>query len=101
MNRTLAASALIAAAALASTASFAAGGEANYSEHQSQAVSLLSRGSVAAEAAKVSSTRNFEPAGSRVAAPVVSSVARTDVRAQTVAAVRSGQTVRGEIGRVL
>ncbi|RZI63928.1 MAG: DUF4148 domain-containing protein [Variovorax sp.] len=56
------------------------------------------RAEVMAEAAKVSATRNIEPAGSRVAAPLQSSVQAQVVRAQAAEALRLGKIPSGEIG---
>jgi hypothetical protein len=49
-----------------------------------------------AEAAKVPATRNLEPAGSRVAAPLKSGLDVQTVRAQAVEALRLGQIPSGE-----
>jgi hypothetical protein len=102
MNRNLIVSALIASAALASTASFAAGsGEANYDEQQQHVNSTLTRAEVKFAAAQVSKNFNFEPAGSRVAPAVASITTRKDVRNEAVAANRAGQTAQGELGLVM
>jgi hypothetical protein len=53
---------------------------------------------VMAEAAQVAANRSTEPAGSRVAAPLKSSVDVQVVRSAAVEAVRLGQIPRGEIG---
>jgi hypothetical protein len=58
------------------------------------------RAEVMAEAATVSSTRSTEPAGSRVAAPLKSSVDAKALREQAAAAVRTGQISYGEIGNI-
>jgi hypothetical protein len=54
------------------------------------------RAEVMAEAATVASTRSTEPAGSRVAAPLKSTVDTKLVRAQAAEAVRLGQISHGE-----
>ena len=56
------------------------------------------RAEVMAEAARVSATRSLEPAGSRVLAPLQSSVDVKVVRARAAEAVRLGQIPAGEIG---
>jgi hypothetical protein len=63
--------------------------------------STRTRAEVKAEAATVSSTRSTEPAGSRViAAPTSSAIDTQALRAETVQAVRSGKTARGEFGHM-
>jgi hypothetical protein len=87
--------AVAALAALTSVGAFA--GEADYAEHNAQNfTSVRSVQEVRAEAAQVAKNRSTEPAGSRVA-PVVSSLDRAVVRAETVAAVRAGQIPSGEL----
>jgi hypothetical protein len=54
------------------------------------------RAEVKAEAARVPTTRSTEPAGSRVQAPVQSTVDARVVRAQAAEAVRLGQISHGE-----
>jgi hypothetical protein len=59
------------------------------------------RAEVMAEAATVSATRSTEPAGSRVAAPIKSTVDVQVLRAQTAEAVRLGKIPAGEsAGRI-
>jgi len=58
------------------------------------------RAEVLAEAQAVSATRSTEPAGSRVAAPLKSTVDAKVLRAQAAEAVRLGQISSGEIGRI-
>jgi hypothetical protein len=55
-----------------------------------------SRAEVAAEAAQVPTTRSLEPAGSRVAAPMKSSLDVQAVRAQAIEALRLGKIPAGE-----
>jgi hypothetical protein len=50
-----------------------------------------------AEAATVAKTRSTEPAGSRVAAPIKSTLDTATVRAQAAQAVRLGQIPSGEL----
>lgn len=54
------------------------------------------RAEVAAEAAQVPATRSLEPAGSRVIAPMQSSVDVQTVRAQAIDALRLGKIPSGE-----
>jgi hypothetical protein len=54
------------------------------------------RAEVMAEAAKVPTTRSLEPAGSRVAAPLKSSLDVRTVRAEAVEALRLGKIPSGE-----
>ncbi|MGV3571007.1 MAG: DUF4148 domain-containing protein [Ramlibacter sp.] len=56
------------------------------------------RAEVMAEAARVPATRSIEPAGSRVAAPLQSSVQVQVVRAQAAEALRLGKIPAGETG---
>ncbi|MCJ0765470.1 hypothetical protein [Variovorax terrae] len=100
MNRTLIATALIAAATMASTASFAAG-EADYAEQQQHVNSTLTRAEVKTAAAQVSKNFNWEPNGSRVAPRVASGTSRLDVRNEAVAANRAGKIGEGELGMML
>jgi hypothetical protein len=58
------------------------------------------RAEVMAEAAQVPKTRSTEPAGSRIAAPLKSSVDSAAVRAEAAQAVRLGQIPSGEAGRM-
>ena len=54
------------------------------------------RAEVMAEAARVPATRSLEPAGSRVIAPLQSTVDVQTVRAQTIDALRLGKIPSGE-----
>lgn len=58
------------------------------------------RADVMAEAAQVARNRSTEPAGSRVAVPVRSSVDRASVRSQAAEAVRLGKIPSGEVGAI-
>ena len=92
--------ALLAVAAVA--AAFSAGvraDEADASQFAIQFQGQRTRAEVQAEAAQVSRTQSIEPAGSRVASPMQSSVDRAAVRAQAVEALRLGQIPAGEVGR--
>lgn len=55
------------------------------------------RAEVMAEAATVSATRSIEPAGSRVIAPMKSSLQAQAVRAQAAEALRLGKIRSGEL----
>lgn len=90
--------AIAAFAALASTAVRA--DEADASQYAIQFQGSRTRAEVMAEAAKVASTRSTEPAGSRVAAPMNSTVDAKALRAETVQAVRLGQIPHGEAGHI-
>lgn len=87
--------------ALAAVATLAAGAaradEADGSQYALRFQSSLVRADVAAEAGKVPATRSTEPAGSRVIAPMKSTIETKALRDQTVLAVRGGQIPRGEI----
>ena len=74
--------------------------EADASQHAVKFEGSRTRAEVMAEAAKVSATRSNEPAGSRVAAPVQSTVDAKAVREQAAVAVRQGQISYGEAGRL-
>ncbi len=65
-------------------------------EHTKAFQGSRTRAEVMAEAAQVAHNRSNEPAGSRVAAPVKSSLDRAFVRAQAIEAVRLGQIPSGE-----
>jgi hypothetical protein len=96
---TMNAKALLAVAAVA--AAFSAGARADEADASQFAVQIQgqrTRAEVQAEAATVSLTKSFEPAGSRVAAPLKSTVDREALRTQTVQAVRLGQIPSGELG---
>jgi len=89
--------ALLAIAALAVVASTGVrADEADASQYGVKFDGNRLRAEVMAEAATVSATRGTEPAGSRVAAPLKSSVDSKLVRAQAAEAVRTGQISSGE-----
>jgi hypothetical protein len=89
--------AIIAIAAFAAIASTGArADEADASQYAVQFQGSRTRAEVMAEAATVSSTRSTEPAGSRVAAAVKSSVDVNALRSETAQAVRLGQIPHGE-----
>jgi hypothetical protein len=90
--------AIAAFAAVAATGAHA--DEADASQFAVKFEGSRTRAEVMAEAAKVSSTRSTEPAGSRVAAPVQSTVDAKVLRAQVAEAVRLGQITSGEIGNI-
>lgn len=71
--------------------------EADASQFAVQVESSRTRAEVMAEANAVAKTRSTEPAGSRVAAPVRSSVDTKSLREQTARALRAGQISFGEI----
>jgi hypothetical protein len=86
--------AVAAFAAIASTGAYA--DEADSSQFAVKFEGSRTRAEVMAEAANVSATRSTEPAGSRVAAPLKSTVDVKVVRAQAAEAVRLGQISYGE-----
>jgi len=89
--------AILAIAALAAVASTAVrADEADASQFAIQFQGNRTRAEVMAEAASVAATRSSEPAGSRVAAPLKSSLDAKAVRAEAAQAVRLGQIPRGE-----
>jgi hypothetical protein len=89
--------AIAAFAALAGIATTAArADEADASQSVIQFQGSRTRAEVMAEAARVASTRSTEPAGSRIAAHVKSTVDVEAVRAAAAQAVRLGQISRGE-----
>lgn len=90
--------ALAAFAAIASTGVRA--DEADASQYAIKFEGTRTRAEVMAEAAKVPSTRSTEPAGSRVAAQVQSTVDARTVRAQAAEAVRLGQIPHGEADHI-
>ncbi|MBX3585805.1 MAG: DUF4148 domain-containing protein [Ramlibacter sp.] len=93
------ASKFLAVAALSTLAAFgsvAQADEADASQFAVQFNGTRTRAEVQAEAAVVARTHGTEPAGSRVAAPLNSSVDRATVRAQAAEAVRLGQISYGE-----
>jgi len=71
--------------------------EADTSQYAIKFDGSRTRAEVMAEAATVAASRSTEPAGSRVAAPVKSSVEVKALRDQAAAAVRAGQISHGEI----
>jgi hypothetical protein len=85
-------------AAIAGTAVHA--DEANASQYRIQFQGARSRDEVRAEAATVTANHSTEPAGSRVAAPLQSSLDSKVVRAQAAEAVRLGRITRGEAGPI-
>ena len=90
---------LIAVAVLAAAVSgVARADEADSSQFAVKFEGNRTRAEVMAEATKVASTRSTEPAGSRVAAPLKSTVDVRVVRAQAAEAVRLGQISHGEVG---
>src|SRR5437868_1102704 len=88
--------ALAAFAALASTGVRA--DEADASQFATQFQGSRTRAEVQAEAVTVAANRSTEPAGSRVAAPLKSTVDARVLRAQAAEAVRLGQIGYGEAG---
>jgi hypothetical protein len=91
--------AILALAALAAIASGAArADEADASQYAVKFEGNRTRAEVQAEAVTVPTTRSTEPAGSRVAALVNSTVDVRAVRAQAAEAVRLGQISSGETG---
>ncbi len=88
---------LIAVATLAAAASgVARADEADASQFATQFEGSRTRAEVMAEARTVAATRSTEPAGSRVTAPVKSTLDVKTVRAQADEAVRLGQISSGE-----
>jgi predicted outer membrane protein len=93
--------ALLAIAALAAAASTGVrADEADASQYVTSFEGSRSRAEVQAEAAQVARNRSNEPAGSRIAAPIQSTVDTQSLRAQTAEAVRLGQISHGEAGGV-
>ncbi len=93
--------ALLAIAALAAAASTGVrADDADASQYAVAFEGTRTRAEVQAEAVQVARTRSTEPAGSRVAAPVKSTVDAQAVRAQAAQAVRLGQISHGEVGGV-
>lgn len=88
------------AAFAAAAATGAHADEADASQFAVKFEGSRTRAEVMAEAAKVPSTRSTEPAGSRVAAPLKSTVDAKVLRAQAAEAVRLGQISSGEIGNI-
>jgi CMP-2-keto-3-deoxyoctulosonic acid synthetase len=92
---------LLAIAALAVVASTGArADEADASQYAVKFEGNRTRAEVQAEAANVAATRSTEPNGSRVAAPLKSTVDSRVLRAQAAEAVRLGQISYGEVGRI-
>jgi hypothetical protein len=90
---------LLAIAAVAAAFSgFARADEADGSQYALQFEGTRTRAEVMAEAARVPATRSTEPAGSRVAEPVTSSLQTATVRAEAVQALRLGKIPSGEFG---
>jgi hypothetical protein len=93
--------ALFAIAALAAAASTGVrADEADASQYVIKFEGNRTRAEVQAEAAQVAKTRSIEPAGSRVAAPIKSTVDAQTLRAQAAEAVRTGKISYGETGGV-
>jgi hypothetical protein len=91
--------AILAIATFAAIASgVARADEADASQYAVQFEGNRTRAEVQAEALNVAASRSTEPAGSRVAAPVKSTVDVRTVRAQAAEAVRLGQISSGETG---
>ena len=92
---------LIAVATIAAAASgVARADEADASQYVIKFEGNRTRAEVMADAATVAKNRSTEPAGSRVAAPLQSTVDVKTVRAQAVEALRLGQISSGEVGRI-
>ena len=88
---------LLATIAIAAAASgVARADEADASQFAITFEGQRTRAEVMAEAARVPATRSIEPAGSRVAAPLKSSLDVQTVRAQAAHALRLGQIPSGE-----
>lgn len=89
--------------ALAAFAAIASAGaradEADVSQYAIRFEGSRTRAEVTAEAATVAATRSTEPVGSRIAAPVKSTVDPAALRAEAAQAVRLGQISRGEFGQ--
>ncbi len=96
MNKSSALIAIVAFAALASTGVRAESPDTS-TQFALQSEGNRTRAEVMAEAATVAKTRSTEPAGSRMAAAVKSTVDTATVRAQAVQALRLGQISSGEL----
>jgi glycerate kinase len=96
MNKSTALIAIAAFAALASTA-VRAESPAAESQYAASIDGSRTRAEVMAEAATVAKNRSTEPAGSRVAAPIKSTLNAATVRAEAAQAVRLGQIPSGEL----
>lgn len=93
--------ALFAIAALAAVASTGVrADEADASQYAIAFEGSRARAEVQAEAAQVAKNRSTEPAGSRVAPALQSTVDARTLRAQSAEAVRLGQISYGEVGGV-
>jgi hypothetical protein len=93
--------ALLAVAAFAAVASMGArADEADGSQYALKFDGARTRAELMAEAATVPATRSTEPAGSRVAAALQSTVDVKTVRAQAAQALKLGQISYGEAGRM-
>jgi hypothetical protein len=91
--------AILAIAAFAAAAAGAArADDADASQSVLKFQGSRTRAEVQAEAAQVPATRSTEPAGSRVAPAMQSTVDAKTVRAQAAEAVRLGQISHGEAG---
>jgi hypothetical protein len=89
---------LLATLALAAGATgVARADDADASQYVIQFEGSRTRAEVMAEAAKVPATRSTEPAGSRVIAPMKSSLDVKTVRAEAIEALRLGQIPSGEV----
>jgi hypothetical protein len=88
---------LLATIAIAAAASgVARADDADASQYVIKFEGQRSRAEVMAEAAAVPATRSIEPAGSRVAAPLKSSLEVKSVRADAADALRLGKIPSGE-----
>ncbi len=89
---------LLATLAIAAAATGAArADDADASQYVIKFEGQRTRAEVMAEAAQVARTRSIEPAGSRVAAPLKSSLQVQQVRAEAVEALRLGKIPSGEL----
>lgn len=89
---------LFAIAALAALASVGAHADDAVAPEYTQAFKgSRARAEVQAEAVQAAANKSYEPAGSRVAAPVKSALDRATVRAETAQAVRQGKIPHGEV----
>lgn len=89
---------LLATLALAAGATgVARADDADASQYVIQFEGSRTRAEVMAEAGKVPATRSTEPAGSRVIAPMKSSLDVKTVRAEAIEALRLGQIPSGEV----
>lgn len=90
----------IAALAAATASTVVRADEADGSQYALKFDGSRTRAEVMAEAATVPAARSTEPAGSRVGAPIKSTVDVKTVRAQAAQALRLGQISYGEAGRI-